>query len=129
MKRKSFCWLLIVLAMASMVFADGSNPNTESKTKPESSAAYNNVYRDPVTGKFGPPPVVTGSNPPLDLSTMEPNLTTSSEGLTEEYATSGKMIRLNGRFQDATTVTIDAAGKIVPISPPSVSGSANQKSQ
>ncbi len=99
-------------------------PQTE-ETQTGNSAAYQ-IYRDPVTGKFGPPPADATGNPPLDLSTIQPSLSTSSEGLKEEYAMKGKMVRLNGSFQDATIVTKDAGGNIVPTPQPSVSDSATQ---
>jgi len=92
-------------------------PQTE-ETQTGNSAAYQ-IYRDPVTGKFGPPPADATRNPPLDLSTIQPSLSTSSEGLIEEDAVLGEMVRLNGRFQDASIVTIDTNGKIVETPSPS----------
>jgi hypothetical protein len=79
--------------------------------------AYFGIYRDPITGEFGLPLTDITGDLPLDLSTMQPNLSTSSEGLKEEFAIKGKMVRLNGKFQDATIVTIDTGSNIVPTTP------------
>jgi len=100
-------------------------PQTE-ETQTGNSAAYQ-IYRDPVTGKFGPPPTATEGVPPtsLDLSSIQQNLSTSSDELEEKSAPIGGknavMMKLNGQFQDTLTVTIDADGKIS-VPPSSTSG-------
>lgn len=91
-----------------------SSPSLES-TKSDSvvnknaaSVNYQTIYRDPETGEFTEPPkVIESEEPALDLSTIEQQLSTSSEGLKIERALKGRMIRLNGRFQEASIVTVD----------------------
>lgn len=64
------------------------------------------------------------SSPEIALATdSEPNVlipesisgqvTTSTEGLVEEFALSGTVVRLNGRFQSVTTATLDETGRPV----------------
>jgi hypothetical protein len=117
--RKELSKRAMALALASGVILPATGWTTEEQVvanPPQSeSITYFGIYKDPVTGKFGPPPADVTGNPPLDLSTIQPSLSTSSEGLKEEFAVKGKMVRLNGGFQDVTTVTIDASGNIVPL--------------
>ena len=80
------------------------------ETEGENFTAYQGVYMNPETGKFEPPPNDGTEVIPLDLSTIEQNLSTSSEGLKEKTAPGGgRMIRLNGRFQDVMILTIDSS--------------------
>jgi hypothetical protein len=55
-----------------------------------------------------PPPDVV----PVPESIRE-RVSTSAEGLVEEYALSGIVVRLNGRFQSLATATIDETGRPV----------------
>ena len=70
------------------------------------------IYRDPVTGEFGDPPVEAPAQvsvPPDDA------LSTSSEGLVETPSPvpgGGVMIDLQGRFRSPLIATQDAEGKI-----------------
>ena len=72
------------------------------------------VYRDPVTGKFGPPPpgAVT---PPAERAGEE-------EPLVEEPGTTpagGVTVDLKGRFRSTTKATLDPTGKVrTPCDPP-----------
>ena len=54
-----------------------------------------------------PPDIV-----PIPESIRE-RVSTSTEGLVEEYALSGMVVRLNGRFQCLATVTTDETGRPV----------------
>ena len=54
-----------------------------------------------------PPDIV-----PVPESLRE-RLSTSTEGLTEEFGLSGMLVRLNGRFQSLATARIDATGRPV----------------
>jgi len=87
----------------------------QSETQVGDFAANNSIYRDPITGKFGPPPPVGMEGvSPLDLSVIQQNLSTSPDGLKEQSAPGGgRMVKLNGRFQDTLIVTMDADGKVV----------------
>jgi len=63
------------------------------------------------------------SLPEIALAADEPNVlipdsirgavTTSTEGLVEESALSGTVVRLGGRFQSVTTATVDETGRLV----------------
>jgi len=103
------------LSNQSQMQATGNAPQENAvknspETEVENFTAYQGVYMDPDTGEFGPPPADQTGIIPLDLSTIEQNLSTSSEGLKEKTAPGGgRMIRLNGRFQDAMILTIDAS--------------------
>lgn len=52
------------------------------------------------------------TNVPVPLS-IRSAVTTSADGLTEEFAISGQVVRLQGRFRSLATATIDADGKVV----------------
>ena len=54
-----------------------------------------------------PPDIV-----PIPESIRE-RVSTSTEGLDEEFALSGILVRLNGRFQSLATATIDETGRPV----------------
>ena len=54
-----------------------------------------------------PPDIV-----PVPESLRE-RVSTSTEGLVEEFGLSGRLVRLNGRFQSLATATLDAAGRPV----------------
>jgi hypothetical protein len=66
------------------------------------------VYRDPVTGRFGPPPdgAPAGASAPSALST-------STAGLTEIASPGGgRMVRLQGRFRNLLHATRAADGAV-----------------
>jgi hypothetical protein len=64
------------------------------------------VYRDPATGRFGPPPVGASLPAPAQLSTPAPALreTAGPRG--------GWMVRLDGRFHSQVTVQRQAGGPV-----------------
>jgi hypothetical protein len=73
---------------------------------PVPTAAAQSVHRDPVTGKFGPPPA--GSAP---AAPMPPQLSDSAAGLQEVRAPRGGwMVHLGGRFHNKVTAARTAAG-------------------
>ena len=69
------------------------------------------VYRDPITGKFTPPPASAPSIIIQLPNELQNALSTSSEGLVMESSLGGgTMVRLQGRFQNAIVASIDEDG-------------------
>lgn len=98
-----------VLAPSAVAVA---TPVRHSHRNPKSYAAAGYVvYRDPITGDFGPPPA---NNVPMnDQSRAAVN--TSAVGLTEVQSpvhNGGTMVDLQGRFMNSMVATQDAHGHV-----------------
>lgn len=74
------------------------------------NVAAHTIYKNPTTGELMQPH--SGFTTSLDLSEIQEALKTSADGLTEESAMSGTMVRLNGRFQNAMLAKKNAGGQI-----------------
>lgn len=51
-------------------------------------------------------------NVPVPLS-IRSAVTTSTEGLTEEFGISGRLVRLEGRFRSLATATVNNKGEVI----------------
>ncbi len=99
-------------AIKEKISSGPSNVGDLPQNEIQGAAGYR-VYKDPVTGKFGPAPA---TSPPLDLSIeIQDAISTSPVGLEEINTGNGVMVNLMGRFQNALIFTIGDKGK-VPVS-------------
>ncbi|NJO17500.1 MAG: hypothetical protein HC877_17675 [Thioploca sp.] len=88
---------------ASNITADvPQEPTVTNSSHQNSDIATFQVYKDPVTGKFGPPPADAPSPSALSDQLME-YTSTSTEGLEEINTGNGYMIDLQSRFQELVT--------------------------
>jgi hypothetical protein len=96
--------LAVVAGLAvSVALASCRRPPAPGAGEPRSASV---AHRDPVTGRFGPPPVGTAPAPSSARATIP------AAPLAEEAAAGGGfMIRLDRRFDSRMTASVDAAGR------------------
>ena len=112
----AFTWLFTGDMRPRMKATESSQIQPLSDTSQEETIAKSIAgywaYKDPVTGKFGPPPPGTHH---LEFSgELQKALSTSSEGLMaieSPVPGGGIMVRLNGRFMNLMVATEDTDGK------------------
>lgn len=95
------------LVLSGLLAASGCGEKPPAPGAPAAAAAQS-VYRDPATGKFGPPPPSAAPMVPAPAQ-----LSSSSAGLREVAGPrGGVMVHLDGRFQNQVTATRGAGGAI-----------------
>jgi hypothetical protein len=99
---------LVVLA-AAIAGCSQISDHKPATSVPQGSAGMT-VHKDPVTGRFVPVPEASALPLSKELSNA---MSMSQEGLVEVPAPGGGfMVDLRGRFQQATTATTGADGKV-----------------
>ncbi len=94
-----------ILACSQQPIPSSTDTDKAADTdKPKTGAADMKAYKDPETGKLGPPP--QGASVPESSEALKNATSTSSEGLEEKPAPGGgTMIDLKGRFQSTGSAT------------------------
>ena len=121
MKRGHIVLLLAILALPVVAGGDRpTDPGTPTQNSPAFSAGQ--VLTLDASGK------ITNATPQVSMLRAELGeaLSTSSEGLVEEKipgSGGGYMVNLQGRFQNAMTITVDENGAV---SAPCITGTSEE---
>jgi hypothetical protein len=104
-------FLISALQTTPVWAGDEDHPSTgKASTEMPAHASGMRVYRDPATGKIGPPPA--GFQPPGLSIAEEHMLNRTGHGLRERTLPNGAVaVDLQGRFRNMTIATTDAEGK------------------
>lgn len=104
---------LLGVCLTSVGLIVSSAFGTEPPTKAVAHGAAMTVYKDPVTGEFGPPPAEVERA--LQDQKLLDSTSTSAQGLVQVLSPvpgGGFMVNLQGRFMSAAVATVDKNGKI-----------------
>jgi len=125
------CITVAAFFVAGITLQSCSNPSTDSG---QTSSQANGVttspglkaYKDPVTGKFGPPPAGVQSSLPASALSNQKSAVSVMKEVPSPVIGGGMMIDLKGRFRKDLMATKDANGKITITHAPGAAGSSEK---
>jgi len=130
--RETFLNLVTIAAffLAGTTLQSCSNPSTNtgqtSQTNGVTTSPGLKAYKDPVTGKFGPPPAGVQSSLPASALNNQKSAVSVMKEVPSPVIGGGMMIDLKGRFRKDLMATKDANGKITITHAPGTAGSSEK---